>query len=108
MLDEERNIIKPRTQGRELNSKNVQPIVKIFPKNFSHNSFLEVPVGRRDDTHIDLLCRRSPYPFKFPFLENPQKFYLERFTGFSDFVKKHCSSIRQLKPSQLFFHRSCK
>jgi len=88
ILHQQRDVLRPLSQRREVNGNDFEPPVKIFPEAALLNFFLKVLIGRRDDSHIGPDVFLTTEPFKFTVLEHPQHFSLSRQGHIPDFIEK--------------------
>jgi hypothetical protein len=75
--DQERDIVFPVPQGRDVDVYHIQPEVEILPEIPLLDLFFQVPVGGRHDAHVGFNGLLPPKALEFLFLQNPQKLYLD-------------------------------
>ena len=73
---EQRNVGTTIAKRRNFNRENIQAIEKIGSKAASRHPFLEIAVGRCNDSNVYLNCLVAPYRFKLSFLQYAQQFHL--------------------------------
>ena len=88
MLHERSNVFDSFTQGRQRDRKYVQAIVKVAAKLIAFYHSFEVPVGRRDDPHIDAMGLSTSETLEFLFLQDAQQLWLQEEWYVANFVKK--------------------
>ena len=94
-LCENRDILVPLPQGWDVNRKNAQAVIEIFPETARLNLRLQIPVCGCDDAHIHLSCLRGADRFKLTLLKHSQQFGLQFQRKLADFIKKYCSVVSQ-------------
>ena len=52
IIDEERDVVPPRTKRRDGNAHDIQAIEEILPEALLPDRLFEITVGRRDDPHL--------------------------------------------------------
>ena len=97
MVGNQRNILPVFHQGRKLNGKDIQPVVKIFPELAPFDFFIQDLVCRGNDAHIYLYRSGITQRLYFFFLQHPEQFCLDRRTHVSDFIQKYRPGMGFLK-----------
>jgi len=97
MLNKQRNILNPLTEGWHFHLHNFQTIIKVLPEFPQPYLFFQIPVRTCDNTDISLYGNRLPHPLKFSFFKNPQKFELYSWRYISDFIQQNRSAGRDLE-----------
>jgi hypothetical protein len=69
MIDESRKVLAPFTQRRHLNGDHIDTIIEIFPESTLPDGLFQVPIGGRNQAHIDLYREVAADPFKSPLLK---------------------------------------
>src|SRR5258707_1509804 len=72
VLDQNRNVIASLPQGRKRNLKDIQSKVEVFPEAAVLDLRLQVPIGRRHQSDIDLDLHFTAAASKPGFLQHPQ------------------------------------
>ncbi len=98
MLDKQRDVLDPLTQGGNPESYRVEPVEEVIPEASVLDGILQVPVGGGDHPHIHLSCHRFPHPLEFPVLQKAEQLHLRRRGDLPDLVQENRSSVRRLKP----------
>ncbi len=96
-VGQERYVGLAFTQGRNMNWKNVEPVVQILPESSFRDQQLQVPICGGYDSDIGLNGRCAAHSLEFSFLQYPEKLDLGGWRQVSDFVEKDCSPVRKLK-----------
>src|SRR5258705_3231661 len=86
MIGEHRNGARALSQRRHADMKNIETIEKVFAEMFFRDSFLEVFVGRSDDSDINANISYATDPAKGLFFQNPQQTDLSFFVHGGDLV----------------------
>src|SRR5207302_6099801 len=78
VLDEDGQIAAPRTQGRDMQMKNVEPVAEIGAEAALFDERLQIAVGRRNDPHVDVNGRIGADGLESPLLEHTKELGLRR------------------------------
>jgi hypothetical protein len=84
-------------QRWKFQGKNIQSIKEILPKSSLPHRNPKIPIGRRDDSDIDLHGAITADGFKLPLLKYPQQLHLQFCAHFGDFIEKKCSAVGELE-----------
>ena len=107
MIDQELNVTPPLAQGRDSHVEHVQAIVQILTKFPGGDGIEKIPVGGRDDAHVDWrVRRRASDRLKLAGLEKSQEKGLHPQTHFADFVEKHGAAMRLAEQTRLVAKRT--
>src|ERR1022692_2250279 len=93
------NIALPFAQGRQVDGKDMRPVVEIGAKLLLLNHAPEVLIGRGDHSYVHLDGAAATETLDLLFLQNAQKFRLEFQREVADFIEKQRAAIRGLKTS---------
>src|SRR5438270_12862018 len=102
------NIFLSCSQGRQRERDHVQAMIKVFAESAASDRCFKIAVGGGDDAQVHGDGRGAANPFKFPFLEDAQKFGLEFERKIADLIEKHCATVRQLELAFLELMRAGK
>ena len=83
----------PLAQGRHVDGKHVEAIIEIFAEAAFLRQLGQVPVGGRDDAHIDLHRALGADGIDFAFLQHAQQFHLHVERQFADFVEEQRAAV---------------
>ena len=92
-------------EGRHPQGEHVEAVVQILSKLSVPNHFLQIPVGRRDDSYVDPYGAASTQSVHFRFLENTKELCLHIVGKFTDLSEKECSPIGLLEFPDSFENR---
>ena len=98
----------PFPQGGDVQGKNVEPVVQVFPEASGFYFGFKVAVGGGDEAHVYFYDAGSPYPLKLPLLLYPQQFYLYLCGKFAYFIQKQGPASGHFKASFALAVRSGK
>ena len=82
MLRQQRNVLLAFAQRGDLNRKDIETVIKVFPEPARGHVLLQIPVGGGDDAHIGAPGAVFADPLITLFLQRPQQFALQ-FQGTS-------------------------
>src|SRR5215471_8835640 len=88
-----------------MDREDVQPIVEVVAEALAVDHLQQVPVGRRDDAHVDFDRPRAAEALELLLLEHPQQFRLELESNLADFIEEESAAIRHLEPAHLLADR---
>ncbi|MNN22499.1 hypothetical protein D3C81_1358580 [compost metagenome] len=97
LLQKQGNIVAALAQGRRLDGEYVEAIVEIFAKTLGADHRLQIPVGRRYDTHIGLDGLAATDPVEQSLLQHPQQLDLHRQRHVTDLVEEQGTPLGQLE-----------
>ena len=108
MVCQQQDVRAPLPQGGEMDGKDIQPVIQVFPEPARPDGILKVPAGggNHPDIHGNLLVATDP--LERPFLEHTQKPDLHPRRDVPNFVEEQRPAIRQLKPAFPLLGRACK
>ena len=75
----------------------LEPIVKVVPKLLILDHFLQRPIGRRNQPHVDLVRLVITNPGNLLLLEDSQKLDLSAHRHIADFIEKQSATVGVLK-----------
>ena len=97
MRGKRENVGGPFPEGRQHDRKDAEAVVEILPEDALGHQALEIPVRRRDHTHVHGDGLRPPDPLERPLLQYPEELALQGVGHLTDFVKEQGTSMRQLE-----------
>ena len=106
MLGQLHDVVATFPQRRNANRKHAQPIKQILAKAALQHEFLEIPIRRRDDAHVDRPGDVVADALELAFLQNPQQLALQLQRNFADFVEKNRTAVGELETSDPILVRS--
>ena len=77
MIRQQRDILHPVPQGRQLHPDDIDPVIEVFPEFPLLDEFLKPPVGRGDDPDVRWDTFHSTQRFVGLFLKHPEQTYLK-------------------------------
>ena len=106
MFGQGRDVAPPRSERRKLDPHDVQPVEEILAETPLRDELLEVPVRRRDDSHVHMDRALAPQALELALLEHPQELHLGRGRKIADLVQEERAAVGLLEPSGLRLHRA--
>ena len=94
------------SQRRQLDLEDGKTEIQVFPELFVFDFMLQVAVGRRDDSHIDIGVFGVADLDELLVLQDTEHLGLQTIFHFSDFIQEDGSSIGFFEKSFLVLHRS--
>src|ERR1044072_473587 len=94
LTHQQRNVIRPLTQRRQIHAEHVQPVIQIRPKQSLLYSQSQRLIGRRNYTHIHFDWRYTTDSRDLSFLEHAKESYLSLRRNLPDLVEENRSGIR--------------
>ena len=91
------DIVPALAQRRQLDRKNVEPVIKILAEFSFLRRLLQIPVGGGDHADIDFLRPRAAHGLKLPFLKHAQQLHLKLHRQLADFVEKDRAAVGEGK-----------
>src|SRR5215831_5752027 len=86
----------------------IEAIVEVLSKLSLCHAVVQIPVGRRDQTHICIDLFIAANSFERFFLQNPKQLGLQPQSEISDFVQEQCPVIGGFYPPLPEVNRACK
>src|SRR5271155_5482632 len=107
MPHQSRNIFRALPQGRHLDRKYFQAIIKVVAKGplFHHRG--QIPMRGCDQPPVNLMGAVAPEPLEFLLLQNAQQFGLKFQRYIANLVKKQRAFVGQLEPSRFLRDGAC-
>src|SRR4029077_208808 len=93
VLNQQRNVILPLAQRRDLNRENIKPVEKVLAECARAHSGFQVPVSRRYYADVDGNRLITPDPLQLSFLEYSQEGKLCLGRKLADLVKENRPAI---------------
>src|SRR5262245_43774520 len=106
MRRQERDIVLPSPERRQLDRKHVQPIEEILPKPPGARLGLQILIGGGDHADIHLSGHVLADPLVLPFLEDAEQLWLHVERQLTDFVEEDRASVGDLKTPGPVAHRT--
>ena len=97
MLHQQRNVVAPLAQRRQLHRDDVQAVEQILAERAVRDHLREVAVGRGDDAHVDLDRVRVADALELALLQHAQQLRLQRRAHRPDFVEEERALVRLLE-----------
>src|SRR5437016_5657698 len=94
---EKRDVLGPLAKGREIDRKNVQPVVQVGAKLSRLDQLLERTVRRGDDPDVAPDRLRAADPLELLLLEHAQELRLEVERQVTDLVEEQGAAVRELE-----------
>lgn len=90
-------VIAALPQGGNLERKDIQAPVKVFPESAQADGFLQIAIGCGNDAHIDVLCVFAAYSGNLAILQEAQQGNLRIHRHFANLIHKDGAVSSQLK-----------
>src|SRR5256712_13365136 len=94
---QKRDVLGPLAKGREIDRKNVQPVVQVGAKLSRPDQLLERTVRRGDDPDVAPDRVRAADPLGLPLLEYAKQLRLEVQRQVTDLVEEQGAAVRELE-----------
>ena len=91
-----------------MDSDHVKTIIEVLTKFFQLHVLPEIAVRCGYKPHIYRYRRNPPDPQEFPFLDNPQEFYLHGKRHVPDFIQKNGAAVGKFQQADLLGAGACK
>src|SRR5205085_5923526 len=108
VVGDERNILDPLSERRQLDGEHVETIKQILSKFLFDHETLQVLIGGGHHTHVNLDIVLTADPLELALLQHSKQLYLHRRRDFADFVQKDRAAMGLLELPFLLTHRSGK
>src|SRR5580698_591435 len=108
MSSQQRDVLPPFPQGRNLQAEYVQTEVQVAAKVSLGDSLLQVAVSCGQNPHVDGQTPGTADGANFFLLNRAQEFSLEVDWHLADFIEKHRSSLCHIQKPVLRLHCPCK
>jgi hypothetical protein len=95
LVGQQRDILFPLPQRRELQSDHVDPVIEVLPESLLFHQFGEVPMGGGEDTYIRGFAAGGAERLEGLFLEDPQQTHLQGRAHLADLVQKQGAAVGQ-------------
>src|SRR6516165_7469690 len=102
------NIVAPRPERRNVNGKDIQPVIEILAEEAALDEFDQVLIGRRNQPDIDLDRALAANGIDLAFLQGAQKLDLDLQRQFADLVEKKRAAMRLDEFAGVLFVRAGK
>jgi len=97
VLGKGNDVLPPLIERRQLAGPTGDAVIEVEPEGTAGLFFFQVPVGRADETEINILPRVAADPLVSAFLNDAQQFGLQAERQFSDFIEKEGAAIGERK-----------
>jgi len=99
MVDQQTDIFRPFTQGRQFNGENAEPIEEVGAKLTIVDHLSEIAMCGADHAHIGVNRGGTAETFELSFLDDAKNFGLQLERKVADLVQKQSAVVTPLKPS---------
>ena len=96
MLGDERDVLAPLAQRRQVDRNDVDPIEQVFAKTAVGNPLRQILVGRRDHPDVGFHFLEAADAPEFPLLEHAQELHLHHAAHLPDLVQEYRPALRDL------------
>gem|GEM_PF-2339635 len=100
MLREERNVLPPLAERRQLDREDVEPEVEVLPKQPGLDLLLEVAVGGADDAHVHGDLGLSAEATELFLFDDPQEFRLQLDGQLAHLVEEERATVGELEAAE--------
>jgi hypothetical protein len=108
VVREDRDILDPIAKGWDLDRKDIQSVIEIFPEAPGLDFTCQIHIGRANDSNVHCACPVFTDALELTFLEDTQEFALEREGNLADFIEKERAAVGGRKASDPILDRSRK
>src|SRR5262249_30753384 len=95
--DEERDVFSPFTQWRNAQLHDVEPVIEIGAELSAIDLRTQIPIRRRDDTHVERDRLRASDALDRLLFEEAKELRLHLERKLSDLVEHDCSLMRRFE-----------
>src|SRR5262249_26599092 len=104
VLDEERHVLAPLAERRQLNGEDAPPLGEIAPDLARLDHTPEIAVRRRDYAHVETAGGGGAERSHLAVLHGPQELRLQREGQVLDLVEEERAAIRELQHAGTLLH----
>src|SRR3954466_3547402 len=97
VLGEQQNVSIALPQRRQMEQDDGQTKVQVSPERVVLNLALQVPIGGRQDPHVDPAVPNAAPPPHGALLDGPEQLPLQRGLEVADFIQKDEAALRRLE-----------
>ena len=94
---QERDVFLALAERHDLDGKNIQAVIKVFPEAAGGDFLFQIAIGGGDDAHIGKARAVFPDAFVAFFLQGPEQLALQIEGDFTDFIQKQGSALGGFK-----------
>src|SRR5262245_5869425 len=105
-LGEQRDVLAPGAQRRELDRERDEPVVQVLTKTALGDLGRELPVGCRDDAHVDLARSGVAHGYDLALLDHAQELRLHRARHLADLVQEDGALLGRLEEAAAVLDRA--
>src|ERR1700689_366204 len=99
MVDQQTDIFRPFTQGRQFNGENAEPIEEVGAKFEIVDHLSEITMCGADHAHIGMNRGSTAETLELSFLEDAKNFWLQLQRKVADLVQEQGASVSPLESS---------
>ena len=97
--DEQRDILEPLTQGRQVDLDHIESVEEVFAEPILLDLLLQALVRGGHHANIHLQALMTADPFESLLLEDPEQLGLHRLRNVADLVQEDRPLVGQLEPA---------
>ena len=97
VIDQQRNVLAPLAQWRQVDGDHVETVKQIFAEPAVANHLAQINIGGGDDAHVHLHLLRAAQMHKPAILKNAQDLALRVHGHGADFVEEERTAIRDFE-----------
>jgi nitroreductase len=101
VLRQERDVLRPITERRDLDREDTQPVVQVLTERLFADGLLHVTVGGGDDTDVDLPRARADDPIELVLPQDAEELGLAVGGELADLAKEDRPPVGQLEPARV-------
>ena len=101
IIDKKRDVFLALPERRDRDGENIEPVEQVFPESALPDLFLQIPVGGRNDPHIDLDGFGAAQPLKLAVLDDPEQLGLKIHRHLADLVEKQGAVVGKFEAPHL-------
>src|SRR5262249_10318443 len=104
VVDEQRNVAPSLAQRRQTDADDVQSVEEVFAERAARDELLEIPVGRRDEPHVDADRRDAADALDLALLKCAEELDLHLDGDLADLVEEERPPASELETTGLARH----
>ena len=106
MLHQQRDVVAPLAQRRQLDADHVQPVEQVLAEAAVLHLALQVDVGGGDDAHVDLDRLHAAEAHELAFLHHAQQLGLRLDRDVADLVEEDAALVGEVEQALLRIDRA--
>src|SRR3712207_1532347 len=103
---EQGHVLAPLAQRRHLEGDDVETVVQVLPECALAHGLFQIPVRRRDDSHVHAYRARAADALERSLLQDAQELRLKHGRQLADFVEEERAAVRDFELALLLRERA--